>query len=81
MLQGYDEFELAPVIHAIRTYEGVSGLSAQHVGRDSGGLHVYWVYEDGTWAGTTCYEMPLDRAIEKLERQIESAGVEQRAVA
>ena len=81
MLEGFEDFELAPVIRAIRTYEGISGLLAQYIRHDSDGLQIEWAYPDGVWAGTTCYEMPLARTVEKLEHQIELADMAGRAVA
>ena len=82
MPEGFDNFELAAVVSVIRSYENVTGLSAQQIGHDSGGIFINWLYADGTWAGTTCYEMPLTKAVEKLQREYEAVrGQAEQAVA
>jgi hypothetical protein len=55
----------------LQTYEALTGLTVQHMSRDAHSRWIDWAYADGTWAGTTSYDRPLSKMIEKLERQIE----------
>ena len=55
----------------IQSYEALTGLTVQRMSRDDQGQRIDWAYPDGTWAGTTCYDRPRSKMIEKLERQIE----------
>ncbi len=55
----------------IQTYEALTGLTVQRMSRDASSQWIDWAYPDGTWAGTTSYERPRSKMIEKLERQIE----------
>ena len=81
MLEGFDNFELAAVVSVIRSYEHVTGLSAQEIGHDSDGIVINWAYPDGIWAGTTCCELPLARTLEKLQRQLEASTAAEQAAA
>ena len=55
----------------IQSYEALTGLTVQRMSHDNQGQRIDWAYPDGTWAGTTCYDRPRSKMIEKLERQIE----------
>jgi hypothetical protein len=55
----------------IQTYEALTGLTAQRMSRDAHSRWIEWAYPDGIWAGTTSYDRPMSKMVEKLERQIE----------
>ena len=79
MLEGFDNFEMAAVVSVIRSDERVTGLTAEEIGHDSDGIRIQWAYEDGAWAGTSCYDLPLASTLEKLQRELETTGIEQAA--
>ncbi len=55
----------------LRTYETLTGLTNQCLTHDANSMWIEWAYPDGTWAGTTSYERPLEQINGKLARQIE----------
>ena len=67
----HDEFELAIVRMTAQEYGDASGLTMGGIRRDEHSLWIDWQYPDGTWAGTSSYDQPLQQVIEKLHQQIE----------
>jgi hypothetical protein len=70
MASNFDPIELGTFIETLRAYEFVSGLVEHKLTHDEHSLWIEWGYSDGSWAGTTSYDLPLVAAVEKLEREL-----------
>lgn len=65
-----DYVEHVKFVSLIAVYERCTGLTLQSIRQDAHSIHIDWAYDDGSWAGTTCCDAPLNKAIEKLDREV-----------
>src|SRR5258708_39982989 len=70
MANRFDPIELGSFLETLKAYERVSGLTHHRISLDESSMWIDWGYTDGLWAGTTSFDLPLAKAIEKLERDL-----------
>ena len=75
MPQNHVDFEYVTLLNVVKTYEALTGLCLDSLRSDETTLWIDWLYADGSWAGTSSYDLPLACTLEKIEQQIEEERV------
>ena len=64
--------EMSGFLYLIKTYEMLTGLVQSRIRQDECSLQIEWTYPDGTWAGVSTYDLPIQQAVERLEAEVEA---------
>ena len=63
-----DLIDFSSLFDSIKVYEMLMGLELGGIRHDDASVCIDWTYPDGSWAGTTSCDLPVESVIAKLDR-------------